>query len=98
MTTRPGLRVSAYIVLLGGLFAVPARAADFLATSLEPADVQLAADAASSGDTVVLPAGDYTGTGYNVDNGYYAAVTLKAGVSLRGQGIAETVIRQTGGS
>jgi PKD repeat protein len=60
---------------------------EHMAASLSPADVQAAVNAASAGDTVVLPAGDYSGFNTPVD--------IYSQISLRGQGKNSTILRKT---
>jgi hypothetical protein len=57
---------------------------------LSPYQIQAAANAASPGDTVVLPAGSYVG--------FNTTVYFDNGVSLRGQGPEATVLRRTSNS
>jgi PKD repeat protein len=60
------------------------------ATSLNPADVQTAVNAASSGDWVVLPAGD--------NSNWTSTVYVPPGINLRGAGVNKTILRQPTGS
>jgi hypothetical protein len=73
--------------------------AEYIAASLSPADVRTAFAAASANDVVVLPAGTLGRRGeWNVYEASTAAVVGKNGVSLRGQGLASTMLYQIGGT
>ncbi len=88
------------IILFIGILLFPhfSSAKEVLATGLSPANIRAAVNSASPGDTVVLPAGDVGSDGsWNVNQAYSAAVVIPAGISLRGQGVDETIIRQTAG-
>jgi PKD repeat protein len=82
--------ISALCFLAIGSLSVLSHADEHTARSLSPYDIQRAADAASPGDTVVLPAGDYSG--------FNSTVFVPNGVSLRGQGRDRTILRNTYGS
>jgi len=77
------------VALLFPLLVPAAWADNHYAASLSPADIQAAVNAATAGDWVVLPAGDYTG---------YSStwVEIPNGISLRGQGVGSTRIRRSG--
>jgi PKD repeat protein len=75
--------VGALIILFGNI----ALADEHWAVSLKPADIQAAVNVASPGDTVVLPAGDYSGFNTSVD--------VYARISIRGQGKNATILRKT---
>jgi PKD repeat protein len=76
-----------FIVTLITSFYGRGLADEHWAVSLSPADVQAAVNAASPGDTVVLPAGDYSGFNTPVD--------IYSQISLRGQGKNSTILRKT---
>jgi len=57
------------------------------ADSLSPSDIQAAVDSASSGDTVILPEGDYSG--------FDSTVYVPNGISMKGQGVDRTILRRT---
>jgi PKD repeat protein len=82
--------ISVLCVLIIGSFSILSHADEYTARSLSPSDIQRAVDAASPGDTVVLPAGDYSG--------FNSTVFVPNGVSLRGQGSDRTILRNTSGS
>jgi len=81
-------RVYIGILAILGILPAIARSDEHWALSLKPSDIQAAADAAVDGDIVVLPAGDYAG--FNI------RVNFKNGISLRGQGKNNTIIRMAG--
>jgi hypothetical protein len=60
---------------------------EIYAASLSPTDVQAAVNAADPGDTVVLPAGDYSG--------FNTIVEIPNGISMRGAGKTSTILRKT---
>ena len=64
--------------------------AEHEAASLSPTDVQAAVNLCAEGDTVVLPAGDYSG--------FNTTVEIPNGISMRGQGVASTIMRHTNAS
>ena len=64
--------------------------AEYTAAGLSPAQIQAASDLAVEGDTVVMPAGTYSG--------FNATVYIPAGVSLRGAGVGNTVLTATAGA
>jgi len=57
------------------------------ASSGSPADLQSAIDAANAGDTVLIPAGDFT---------FEETVYVKGGINLFGAGINKTILRRQG--
>lgn len=59
-------------------------AKEILAGGLSPSSIENAINQASPGDTIVLPAGSYTG--------YYQTIDIPNGISLRGSGIDRTVL------
>jgi PKD repeat protein len=77
----------AITLIASSSFSGVALADEHWAASLKPADVQAAVNAASPGDTVVLPAGDYSGFNTSVD--------VYARISIRGQGKNATILRKT---
>ena len=60
------------------------------AASLSPSDTQAAVDRASSGDTIILPEGDY--------HGFDTTVYIPNGISMKGQGVDKTIIRKDSNS
>ena len=77
-------------ILIAGLLPVLSYSDEHAAASLSPSSIQKAVNAASPGDTVVLPAGDYSG--------FNDTVLVPNGVSLRGQGKEKTILRNTSGA
>jgi PKD repeat protein len=86
--------ISKKLILAGigilGLIPVTSYADEHWAANLSPTEVQRAVNAASPGDTVILPAGDYSGFNRTVD--------VPNGISLRGQGKNSTILRNTSGT
>lgn len=73
--------------------------AEIIAAGLSPAQLRTAFAAASANDVVVMPAGTSGRRGeWNVLESSTAAVIGKNGVSLRGQGMASTMLFQIGGT
>jgi PKD repeat protein len=78
-----------WIALIASLFLGISFADEHYASSLSPADIQRAVNAAVPGDTVVLSAGEYVG--------FNQTVSIPNGISLRGQGMNQTILRNTSG-
>jgi PKD repeat protein len=81
-------KLTAFLIASLLLLFIPAlRADNHNAASLSPADIQAAVNAASPGDYVILPAGNYSGFNSTVD--------IPNGISVKGQGRDITIIRKT---
>lgn len=78
------------IAIIASLFWGVSFADEHYAASLSPSDIQRAVDAADPGDTVVLPAGEYVG--------FNKSVAVPNGISLRGQGNDQTILKNTSGA
>jgi hypothetical protein len=75
------------LVLFLSIFVNLACADNRAAASLSPADIQAAVNAASPGDTVILPAGEF--------RGFNSTITIPNGISIKGQGKNATKLRKT---
>jgi hypothetical protein len=76
-------KILVFILILGGLFA-PRCGAMVYHSNGSAANVQALHNAALNGDTITLPAGAFT---------WSSAVTISKAITLQGQGIGGTVIR-----
>ncbi len=72
--------------MLASLFLIcgTTYAKEILASGLSPSSIENAISQASPGDTVVLPAGSYSG--------YYQTIDIPNGISLRGSGMDRTTL------
>jgi chitodextrinase len=88
---RAGYFLSLLFVISSGLLgSIPAFADEHYAADLSPREIQKAVNAASPGDTVILPSGVY--------QGFNSTVHVPNGISMKGQGLNVTVMIHTYGS